>query len=413
MAAGGGRALRNTGMVLCRLALFAALSGSAARAADETLTFSAGCVHGARIVVAAVGDLLFHKKLQVQAYREGADFRKFWAPVAELLHKADILYGNFEAPAAHGVSMRGRDVADPGRRLDGDVYSATLETLSFNVHPSVLDDLAASGFDVLSTANNHAYDRGPLGIDRTIDNLEARDLAFTGTRRREGDTRPWTIITQAEDFTVAWLACTFSTNGPRDRHGQILECYGEREEVLSEISALAGDPSIDAVILAPHWGVENSHKPLERQRDLARDALEEGALAVVGTHPHVVQPWEYHVSEDGREGLIVYSTGNFISNQRRLMERAGTIVFLELVRDESGRVRLGAAGYVPTWVVIDGRGHRVTVNEGRSGWPQAALYETRRLLPLGNETDAGERWPPDLALDCRSGEQPIPRQPED
>ena len=364
------------------------------------MTFAGGCETGERITVAAAGDLLFHKTLQLQAYRKGSDFTRFFKPLGPLLRSADMLYANLEGPAAGGVALGGRAARrDPGRRLDGKVYSAHLKSLNFNYHPSVVTDLKRVGFDVVSTANNHALDRGALGVDRTIDALEEAGLPFTGTRRQGETNRPWSVVTRAKGFSIAWVACTYSANGIPDRKGQLLFCYEQKAQVLREIAEMADRPGIDAVILTPHWGAQNSHRPLVRQRTLAREAIDAGAIAVIGTHPHVLQPWEKRGVADGREGLIVYSTGNFISNQRRLMERAGVLVFVELVRPagERSRVQVSAAGFVPTWVVIDNQGHRVTLNRGK-GWAAQALGKTLQLLPPGNRV--GIEWPANLPIRC-------------
>ena len=382
------------------LVMAMAVTASAGQA--QTITFEAGCGRGDRATIAAVGDLLFHKKLQFQAYRKNGTFKTFWAPVTPLLEATDFTYGNLEGPTAHGVSRNWRNVRDTGKRY-GAVYNAELTPMMFNVHPSVIGELVETGFDVVSTANNHAFDRGWLGINRTIENLEAGELAFTGTRKRDEEGRRWSTVTRTNGFSIAWLACTFSTNGPLDRYDQVIRCYKQREQVLEEIAARAAEPDVDAVILVPHWGVENSHKPLRRQRALARAALEAGAAAVIGTHPHVIQPWEKHLTERGAEGLIVYSTGNFISNQRRLMERSGIIAVLELVRREGGKAQVAAAGYVPTWVAIDGKGHRVTVNTGTGGWRRSALRQTRKILPAGNHVSTGVSWPLNLPRDCHPG----------
>lgn len=376
------------------------LFADATRAGERTMTFAGGCETGARLTIAAAGDLLFHKKLQLQAYQRGSDFTRFFKPLAPLLRSADMLYGNLEGPAAGGVALGGVPARrDPGRRLDGRVYSAHLKSLNFNYHPSVVADLKGVGFDVISTANNHALDRGALGIDRTVDAFERAGLPFTGTRRRGETSRPWSAVTRAKGFAIAWVACTYSANGIPDRNNQLLFCYEQKNQVLGEIAELATRPGIDAVILTPHWGAENKHIPLARQRILAREAVDAGAVAVIGTHPHVLQPWEKREVADGREGLIVYSTGNFISNQRRLMERAGALVLVELVRSggAGSRARLAAAGFVPTWVVIDNKGHRVTMNTGK-GWAAQALGKTLQLLPPGNRV--GIEWPAKLAVAC-------------
>ena len=281
--------------------------------------------------------------------------------------------------------------------MDGVVYAAHLQSLNFNYHPSVIDDLVAVGFDVVSTANNHTMDRGPLGVDRTIENLVAKGLPFTGTRARGDVMRPWSTITRKNGVSVAWLSCTYSTNGLPDPDGQVLDCYKQKDIVLAEVAFLRGRPDVDAVVLVPHWGAENSHRPWPRQKELGRQAIDAGAAAVIGTHAHVVQPWEKHVAPDGREGLIVYGTGNFISNQRKLMQRAGALIVMEIAKQADGKAALTAAGFVPTWVVIDNRGHRVTVNRG-GGWPRQALRQMLTLYPAGNRIDAV--WPPDLPKRC-------------
>lgn len=359
--------------------LVALLSPSGAVA--KTMTFGAGCKPGKRVTIAAVGDLLFHKSLLRQAFHRRAGFAPFWRPMKAVLADADIAYANLEGPAVHGVAAGGRRVRDPGWRIDYRVYGYRLPNLSFNYHPSLLDDLVKSGFDVVSTANNHALDRGALGIDRTIENLKDAGLAFTGTKSRQDVDRPWSVITKAGGVSVAWLACTYSTNGIPDRASQVLDCYKQREAVLAEVERLATDPAVDAVILTPHWGYENSRNTNAKQRKLAREVLDAGATAIIGAHPHVLQPWEKHTSPDGREGLIVYSLGNFISNQRRTPQRVGQMALVELVKPATGKAQVSAAGYIPTWVSI-GRGHRVGPAPTRS-W---AMKHARRVLPKGNLT---------------------------
>jgi len=387
---------RLPGAVFSALALSAALVATPAPAAP--ITFAAGCAKGDRITIAAVGDLLFHKKLQVQALRKSGTYRMFWSELDPVIAGADLAYGNLEGPAANGVAIGGRKVKDPGRRYDDRVYQSSLKYLSFNYHPSSISDIKASGFDVVSTANNHAMDRSSLGVDRTIDNLVLRGLAFTGTRKSDSEATDWGVRLQAGGLDIAVVACSYSTNGLADRKGQVLLCYKHQDRVLDEIRRLS--KTADAVILTPHWGVENSHRPDRRQQKLARAAIDAGAVAVLGAHPHVLQPWEKYKTADGRDGLIVYSMGNFISNQRRLMQRVGGVVLVELTRtaDKTGkRTAISAAGHIPTWVVIDHKGHRVTAVEKKM--PKAARKQALRLWPKDNLVAA--TWPPKFPRACK------------
>lgn len=371
---------------------------TSADAADqgERITFRTGCEPGERITIAAVGDLLFHNALQRQALAAGGSYRQFWHRLEHLLAGADVTYGNLEGPVAEGISSNGRAVRDPGRRWDGDVYGAAPRALNFNYHHSLVGDLVASGFDVVSTANNHAADRGSLGIDRTAVALQAGGLAFTGTRRREAhpDDR-WAVKVRARGMTIAFLACTYSTNGMPDRHRQALNCYGDRETVLEEIRWNAADPDVDAVILTPHWGVEKSPAPLRSDREYARAAIEAGATAIVGTHPHVLQGWEKIRVAGGREGLVVYSTGNFVSNQVSDDQRTGIVALLEVKRPAAGgKAEISAAGFVPTWVE---RGpHRV--GEMRIDPVRGPRSASLKRLPAGNRVIAAQFR--DLPRDC-------------
>ncbi len=374
---------------------FAVLAGQTAHA--ETITFKAGCEEGDKLTIAAVGDLLFHKKLQRQALAPKGRYKDFWQPVAHVLSGADLTYGNLEGPAAPGLAAGGRKVKDPGRRLDDRVYGYTLKALTFNYHPSVIDDLKDAGFDVVSTANNHSLDRGALGVDRTIDALRTKGLPFTGTRKQGSLRTGWHVRTRTNGFTVAWLACTFSNNGFPDRKAQVLHCHKQTDQVLDEISQLSREEGVDAVIVTPHWGWENHLKHHARQRKLASLMMEAGATAVLGAHPHVVQPWSKYVTKSGRESLVVYSMGNFISNQRKLMQRAGGIVLLELTKTLAG-ARLSAAAYVPTWVDIR-HVHRVVAGTSKRA-SRRALAKLRKVWPAGNEVPA--QWPPTFVRKCSS-----------
>ena len=380
-----------------RLILVSAILAFVSSAAHaDTLVFRNACASGDRLKIAAVGDLIFHKQLLAQIFNRRRPVEAFWAPLQDVFNRADITYGNLEGPVAPGITAGGRKVRRHRLAVDYRVYGYRLPNVSFNFPPSVLDGLKAGGFDIVSTANNHALDRGVVGLELTIDGLHQRRLLFSGTRKRGANDEGWATITHTKGFRVAWLACTYSTNGLPDRHGQVLACYGKQQEILSEIKTLSSDPSIDAVLVTPHWGQENQHRPNARQRRFARLAIEAGALAVIGSHPHVLQPWEKHVAADGREGLIVYSTGNFLSNQRHLMQRAGVVVTLELARTSELRsdtrsqrrkptTILSGAGYVPTWVVIDRKGHTTVANQSRNS---AALRWTQRILPPGNKVAA-------------------------
>jgi poly-gamma-glutamate capsule biosynthesis protein CapA/YwtB (metallophosphatase superfamily) len=76
------------------------------------------------------------------------------------------------------------------------------------------------------------------------------------------------------------------------------------------------------VIVTPHWGKEYRRRADRAQRKLAARLAEAGATAVIGSHPHVLQPGRRSWHADGRETLVVYSLGNFASHQPELPRRS-------------------------------------------------------------------------------------------
>ncbi len=312
--------------------------------ASEPIRFADACRPGTKVTIAAVGDVLLHSPLQRQAYATPTGFATLWRNVKPLVERADLTYANLEGPCADGISM-GTPAADPGRVFDGVVYSSYPQ---FNYHPSLIPALKDLGVDVVSTANNHALDRRGRGADRTIENLRREGLAFTGTHTStEPAQEPWHTITEAKGVRVAWLACTFSTNGIGDPKNQVLSCYEDKAKLLAEITMLSTSRNVDAVIVTPHWGVEYMHSPAEPEKRLAREMLDAGATAVIGGHPHVVQPMEKVRTRDGREGFVIYSLGNFVSGQSGLAKTSALVLYLGLTKGSDGKVTINGVRHAP------------------------------------------------------------------
>jgi hypothetical protein len=357
--------------------------------AEGPLRFSRACEPGARVVIAATGDVLLHGTLQAQGLARGFD--AMWADVAPLLARADVAYGNLEGPVAGPVNAYGARCADPGARLDEVAYTSYP---MFNYHPSLAPSLARAGFDVVSTANNHALDRRELGVDETLRHVRAAGLAATGTRARGQGRGPEAAIVEASGFRLAFLACTAETNGIVDRARQVTRCGLDEAAILAEVARLRADPTVDAVIVTPHWGYEYEPRPRPAERALAHRLVEAGATAVLGNHPHVLQPLERYRAPDGREALIAYSLGNFISGQRSLARNVSAVLYLGLTRADDGETFVHGVGYVPVQVTTPGGRFRVT--------PADAGGDARRhaTAALGASVAMRSADPLDLTPQC-------------
>lgn len=296
----------------------------------SALSFSNACTPASnRIVIGGIGDFLMHKPLQNRGDQVG--YEQLWKGVQYRINQVGMMYGNLETPIA------------PGAKNGGKIYTGYP---MFNTHPNLVQAIKMSGFDVVSTANNHVMDRNKSGINLTIENLMNAGLSFTGTRKSSTGGSFSTVV-QRNGFKIGFVACTYSMNGFKDSADQVLECYSERNTLMAEVRSLKS--RVDAVIVTPHWGEEYQHNPRPREKQLARDLIEAGATAVIATHPHVIQPIEKYVTSNGREGFIAYSTGNFISSQGGV-KKVGLMVFLGLSKS-GGRTWINGVRYSPVYMV--------------------------------------------------------------
>lgn len=319
----------------------------------EVLKYKQGCSSGDDIRVVGVGDILLHGSLQTQATKSKLRFKSLWSSIIPLFDEADVAYANLEGPTADDVVIGGtlRKAGSVGFVYDNEVYTSYPR---FNYHSNLATDIKESGIDVVSTANNHSMDREILGIDKTIEALIQAGLPYTGTKTSAKGDEKWYTTTEAKGRRIAWLACTYGTNGNRDKLGQVLLCFQQRDLLLKMVSDLSKDPAIDAVIVTPHWGVEYSLQQNAQQTKLGREIIDAGAVAVIGTHPHVVQPWEKYTTKSGREGFIAYSTGNFVAGQSPIEKRTSLMVSLSLTAKPGEKLEIRGVEFVPLLIQRSG-----------------------------------------------------------
>jgi poly-gamma-glutamate synthesis protein (capsule biosynthesis protein) len=175
--------------------------------------------------------------------------------------------------------------------------------------------LRASGFTVLAVANNHAYDQGAAGLAETLEHLRAAGLVAVGAGPTRTEAEAPKIV-QARGLKVAFLGFTALFNANLNgRPGEPWVCPLDPDRAVAAVRRARG--LADAVVVSLHWGVEYSHDPTPRQRELAGRLAEAGADLILGHHPHVLQPVEM-IERNGRRTLVAYSLGNFVSNQDRV-----------------------------------------------------------------------------------------------
>lgn len=284
-----------------------------------------------RIHFKAVGDIMVHDVQYNSAYNYQTgqyDFTSMFQPVKEAL-QADILVGNLE------TTLSGPELG----------YSSYPR---FNCPDSIAETLRDCGFNLLFTANNHSLDKGVKGLRRTIDVLDQNNILHTGTFKSPEDREGLTII-NANGISFGFLNYTYGTNG-------LLPPQGEEYVVnLLDVAQIEKDikkirNQVDLVVVGLHFGIEYQREPHPQQRALALRIAQGGADIILGSHPHVLQPYEF-IQVGDREVFVVYSLGNFVSGQKGRYKDSGAI--LELVIEKSPFVKgpkIMEVNFTPVWV---------------------------------------------------------------
>ncbi|MTI49746.1 CapA family protein [Sporosalibacterium faouarense] len=292
--------------------------------------------------IVATGDIMFHTTQIISAFNKENgryDFRSVFEKVKPYISSADLAIANFESV-----------VAGPQYRYTGyPTFNSPIETLQA---------LKATGLDVLSTANNHSLDKGKHGLINTIDKINELGMDSIGTYKEPSER---VRIKEINGIKIGLLAYTYGCNGlesllTTSELGTMVNIIDENKikRDIEKADELGAD--ITAVVI--HWGNEYQLSPSNEQIQLGEKMVQWGADIILGSHPHVIQKSEI-INHNGSNKFIIYSMGNFISNQRRetldlrndKYTEDGIIVKLQIEKDAfSGETTIKDIDYIPTWV---------------------------------------------------------------
>ena len=291
------------------------------------------------VTVSAVGDIMAHQTQITAAFDAktgGYDFGHTYTYVVDLLSRADLTLGNLETT------------------LPGQTYSGYP---CFGAPDAFARSLRDAGFDLLSTANNHACDKGEIGFTRTLDVLDTLGILHTGTYRSEAEYLKTRVLSvERNGIRLAFLSYTYGTNGLPVPQGKCISLI-DRGRMADDLR-LAHSQKPDFIVVLVHFGAEYRLEPDTTQVGLANFLFSEGADVVLGSHPHVLERVEKREAADRygsvRERIVIYSLGNFISHQAKPLRDGGILFHFTLNRtvSESGDTTrsIGNIHYDPVWV---------------------------------------------------------------
>ena len=291
--------------------------------------------------IMANGDLLYHDIIYISAKKSDGtyDFHDNFEYVKPWLKQADLVLGDFEGT------------------VNKDHYLAGYPL--FNAPGEVMDAIKDAGYQVLDLAHNHILDSQIEGVVSTADAIEKAGMTPVGVYTHESRDKAPLLIKEVNGIKVAILAYSYGFNGIEQNISQ--EDYNRYLSDLDEDKMKAeierAEKEADITIIMPQMGVEYQIEPTEEQKKLYHKMIDWGADIIFGGHPHVVEPAET-VEKDGDKKLIIYSMGNFISNQRiETMQDVENAKWTErgvlmdvTIKKKSGKTTIETAQAHPSWV---------------------------------------------------------------
>lgn len=331
-------------------------------------------VSQARIL--ANGDILYHDVVYASARQADGryDVNPYFTYVKDWIAGADLAIGDYEGTISPDFPLAGYPL--------------------FNAPAETAQSMKDVGYDVVDLAHNHILDSQLSGAINTARTFKALGLTPIGfyehSRAEEGIT-----IKEVNGIKLAILGYAYGFNGMEgnltsEEYARHLSDLDEKK-MRAEIEQ--AEQEADITIVMPQMGEEYALAPNDAQRRLYRQMVDWGADVIFGGHPHVIQPAEV-LEKDGQKKLIIYSMGNFLSNQR--LETLGNIwtergLLMDVTFEKSGdQTVLKAVKAHPTMVWAPSKGIG----------PEGYEYFDYRVMVL-EDFLAGGRYRDQLPLDMQ------------
>jgi len=266
----------------------------------------------------AAGDNIIHESVYLDAKNRARsdtpefNFIDMYDGIADLIKSADIAFVNQETPIA------------------GSEYGYSGHP-NFNSPREAGDTLVDLGFDIINIANNHMLDKKEIGLLKTIEYWETKDVLLLGAFRNAEDYDKIRVY-EEHGVKIAFLTYTYSTNGMTLDIGS-KHIIPMQSEVDLRRQILLAKEAGDLVFVSMHWGNEDEYVPSSTQKYLAQIMVDMGVDVIIGHHPHVVQPIIWAENADGHRTLIIYSLGNLISTMHPSYNMVGMMVTFDIIKE--------------------------------------------------------------------------------
>ena len=322
----------------------------------------------------AVGDVMVYNSqlsAQYNSSNDTYDFKNNFEYVKKYIEDADYSITNLE------TTLTGNKIYK---------YSSYPK---FNSPDELAEGLKYAGFDLISTANNHAYDKGDLSIKNTIATLKDKGFDVVGTRLNN-DNRY--IVKKINDINIGITSYSYGRIINNNKYLNDVKISDEYKNSVNIFDSTSVDRAFnninytlkklkdtDLQVVYLHWGDKYSLKENSFQQKLSQKLCDAGVDIIIGSHPHVVQPVTTIKSSDNKhETVVAYSLGNFLSNQTRdqfsQYTEDGLIINIDISKSTTNKeAKVEKVTCIPTYL-----------NKYYNNSTSKYVYE---IIPIANKSD--------------------------
>ena len=289
------------------------------------------------VSMVAVGDNLYDWYMLEDGWdgEDSFDFDDNYDNIRKYVEMADFAVVNQECPIGgdEGYQGSGTEWDYIGERNRWGSYHGYS---NFNSPDACGDALVKAGFNVVTMATNHVSDFGLLALNNSIKYWNTKQgVTLLGIHDSEESQNQITVL-EKYGIRIACLNYTYGTNNDsaKDEASYCID-YLSEERVKSD-TAKARELGVDFIVVFVHWGTEYNMDVSSYQETYTKIFLDAGVDAVIGAHPHIVEPMEWFTREDGSRMVVYYSLGNFISMFKDKRCELEGMAYLEFYKGEDG-----------------------------------------------------------------------------
>ena len=338
-----------TAFLLTAALVLSASSAYGESGSDDPLSEVSPDSSASEITLMFTGDLMCQPSQQTAAFNGRTyNFEPTFKYVKNIFDNADFVVGNLETLISKSLPLS-KDM----QRLQSKPF--------LNGPEAYLDALEYAGFDAIIMANNHGCDGGELGITETLDALDEREIPHTGLFRDSSEKRY--LILEQNGIKVGILSYATYFNKKEkflseDKRESMIN-RTTQAKINADVKALKAEGA-DFIIAYNHCGTEYSQEPAARQETYGIMFAIAGVNYIIGSHPHVLQPFDLIRFNDLKVPYI-YSMGNFASSMIDPITKETIVLSLTLKKSESGEVILADQEYYPCYMLDEYEGNSFVI----------------------------------------------------